>query len=354
MRYESTLRAPRKEAPKNDLATMAAKIMANGHAMKAIRSPETFAVKMKSKDAGKFALALAKHCFARYPTPAHLDAVWYPVAALAKPLNAPVRLDAFDKMAWWMTVAQGGSLHKAHTSAFFTRKESHVFLNPPVAMSFEEALWYAVARSHTDDHGLAFRVAKSRLSERHKPDSPFWKDTARFFVVNKVALNEINDLLDYLAHRYNENKEFNLKGRTLPSLRNQMHQWHRDLQRIRRIGVAKWEGLPIEPWNYEQKGAKPHLDVVWTVKQITESVELQKEGNAMRHCVLSYKNMCVSGRCGIFSVRRRGRMGEERVLTIEVTSGLRIVQVRGFANRIATGEEAAIVNRWAQQRGLQY
>lgn len=347
-RYENTLRRPRTASPTNDLATIAAKL-ANGFAHKIIRHPDDFSIKMKSKDTGKLTLALAKHMFARYPVPHHLEQVW---TGATRVVSYP---KGFDRREWWMTVAQGGSLHKEHTSGFFTRKETHAFLAVPVPMGFLEALWYAVARSYTDSHGLAFRISRCKLTQSDPSlITPFWKDAVRFFVSHNLALSEIDDLIDFFMHRRRENDAFALKGRTLGSLRSQMEEWHRDLARIRRVGGGRWDGLPFEGFAYEQKGPQPHLDVRWAVTQITTGDALAKEGNAMRHCVYSYKPRCLSGMCGIYSVTKRSQKGEERVLTVEVLSSGRIVQVRGFANRAATPEENNIVRRWALHAGLSF
>jgi hypothetical protein len=42
----------------------------------------------------------------------------------------------------------------------------------------------------------------------------------------------------------------------------------------------------------------------------------------------------------------------KRLLTIELNSQLRVMQVRGFANRNPTADESAIVVRWAKANGL--
>jgi len=44
---------------------------------------------------------------------------------------------------------------------------------------------------------------------------------------------------DYLEDCRQRNPDFSLKGRTLASLRRQMHEWHRDLEAIARIEAAR-------------------------------------------------------------------------------------------------------------------
>jgi hypothetical protein len=88
------------------------------------------------------------------------------------------------------------------------------------------------------------------------------------------------------------------------------------------------------------------------VTQIKTGQDLAAEGNAMRHCVYSYKQQCTWGWCSIWSLRTRTGAGFKRVLTMEMTPQNEVIQIRRLANRPASAAELAILRRWAIARGV--
>ena len=67
----------------------------------------------------------------------------------------------------------------------------------------------------------------------------------------------------------------------------------------------------------------------------------------------STKNVCATGASSIWSLSRETPARRcNRSLTIEVTRDGRIVQCRGFANRLPYANEVTMVKRWAQANGL--
>jgi hypothetical protein len=341
-RYDAQLRAPRARTGL-DLDAIARSILA-GLKQRAIRDMRDWVPRIKSKDPGKIALAYARRAYALYPAPPHLERVWLG----GEDLEATEQL---RRKRWYVEVVQGRSLYKTVTRGFLTKRETHVFLNPPVQFGFTEALWHAVARSYTDDFGTVLRVARSKVARQEV--TPFWRDAARFFAVSSAPLDEIDDLCDYFEARRARDAGYSLSGRTLGSLRNQMAEWHRDLMRARRIGGGSWPGAGLPDWCWKDDNhAPPHKQVTWTVKQIKTGNDLAEEGARMRHCVAFYKQRCMRGSCSIWSLRRKTRAKEERVLTLEMNAANDIVQVRGFANRLANPDELRILGRWASENGI--
>ena len=81
--------------------------------------------------------------------------------------------------------------------------------------------------------------------------------------------------------------------------------------------------------------------------------QLFQEGLRMHHCVVTYKDDCVSGECSIWSLTSEYPIGRRnRGVTIELRNDGRIVQCRGFANRLPYANEVAICRRWAEDNGL--
>jgi hypothetical protein len=341
-RYDAVLRAPRADTTPG-IGTIVHAVPA-GFEARVIRDVADWPAKLKTRDAGRIALAVARHAFACYPVPYHLERIWL----------GGERLDAAEivrRKTWYIEVAQGNSLHQTCTKDMLSKKETHRFLNPPVRLSFREALWHALARSYTEEIGLALRIARSKVA--HDAVTPFWRDVARFFCANPVQLAELDDFHDYLEARLADNAGYGLKGRTLGSLRAQMAQWHCDLARIRRLGEGNWPGRDIPDWSHTAKHEEhSHKDVTWSVTQIKTGRELAEEGNRMHHCVYTYRHRCISGASSIWSVKTRTWSGVERVLTLEVNAHDELVQVRGYANRTAHPHEVRILRRWAAANGI--
>lgn len=335
--YDATLRKPRAETRLDTGAI--ARVVVSGLRERMLRDPATWPGRIKSKDPGKVALAIARHAFARYPVPAHLERIWLGLDGLSPK-------EAGRRKLWYVDVAQGGSLYKLHTRDLLSRRETHVFLDPPARLGFEAALWHAVARTYTEDPGVALRIARSRIATKRL--TPFWRDVARFFAVNPAPLNVMDDLCDFLAARHAEQAGFSLKGRTLGSVVALMEAWHRDLARIRRVGEGSWAGSPLPDWEHAIRPADaPHKAVTWSVRQIRTGRDLAEEGNRMRHCVYTYREACMSGRCSIWALRATTWEGERRHLTIELDARRRVVQIRGLANRLAKPVELDVLRRWA-------
>jgi hypothetical protein len=92
---------------------------------------------------------------------------------------------------------------------------------------------------------------------------------------------------------------------------------------------------------------------VWTITEILDSRELFLEGQAMRHCVATYKEDCIRRQVSIWSMQVVTRRGQYRALTIEVDLPKKtICQVRGKCNRLPGASEQEVVELWAAVEGL--
>lgn len=346
-KFDASLSAPR-VVPTFSVEDILAKVMKDFEGF-VIRDPKGFDPNLRTKDKGKIALAAARYLFARYQVADHIEEVWREDF-----INKPrVQGQDLTRKLAYLTVAQGGSLYKDYTASFLSKKETHFFLTAPAGVTWDEAIWYAIARGHNGNHGDSLKISKCKLTA--KAVKPFWKDAVRFFVMYPTTLSEMNDLIDYMAYRLNENSNFTLKGRNLVSLRAQMIDWHHDLARAKRIGGGSWIGLDEPDFTYVVEGSEPSRTVTWTIRQIKTGDALAAEGNAMRHCVASYKYLCTNGRCSIWSVRKSMWGMEERALTVEIDNLQRqIVQVRGYANRAAKDSERHILNQWVRSSELNW
>ena len=125
-----------------------------------------------------------------------------------------------------------------------------------------------------------------------------------------------------------------------------MEDWHRELRKSQAIGGGAWAGSPLPDIDYET-GSEARR-AIWRFRQIKTGNELFREGQRMHHCVAGYKFACVNGSISIWSLTSEFPIGQvNRGVTLEVTKDGRIVQCRGFANRLPYANEVTMVKRWA-------
>lgn len=333
-----------------------------------VRAPAAWRPQMRTREPSRLRLAAARHLFARYPVAEHLERIWIDASGL---VPDEVRL----RKHWYVVVAGGGSLYREGAGELLSRKEVHAFLNPPGRLAFEEAIWQAIARSYASDQGLALRIAHTRIAETPRAELGFWREVARFFCANPTTVEEMNDLLDFLADCRRRDPAYSLKGRTLASLGRQMRDWHRDLEAITRIEAARrraeaararaagffvpasiadgrWPGAAIDDWSWSPSAKDRAKREEYRVVQLRTATDLVAETRTMHHCVASYAAKCIAGRASIWSLRRRAAGVTEQLLTIELDAQNRAIQVRGFANRLARPEERKVLERWAKARGI--
>lgn len=368
--YDAVLRRVCQRArptPDFDLALTEA---ACGFSAAFVRDPESWRPQIKTRDAGRLRLAAARHLFARYPVADHLEQVWLD----ARGLDAA---EVLLRKRWYIAAASGGSVYREGASAWLSRKEVHAFLNPPGRLGFDEAIWFAIARSYAPDVGVALRIARSRIARSPRAELGRWRDVVRFFCTNPATVEEIDDLCDYLGDCFRRTEDYSMKGRTLASLRRQMHVWHEDLQAIARIEAARrraeaaratalglpppsvastggtWKGAAIADWSWNPSSkTRRSTREEFVVVQLKTAADLVAETRAMSHCVASYAAKCIAGHASIWSLRWRAEGQVRRLLTIELDAIGTAVQVRGFANRSANEEERKILERWAKARGI--
>jgi hypothetical protein len=327
----------------------------------ALRPPKNWYRRIKSRCVERRFIDLVRFAFARYPVPAHIEAFWLadidddfiddPLPRVRHPRTRPPGDARPDLIHWYLVVAQGGSLYKEATHPYLSKSETHHFVTAPTLLaSGQRTLWYAVARVCTEESIVAARVSRTKLVE-FSIASTYWKDVARFFARNPTSIDEMNDLIDYLCAAKQQDPAFSLKGRTLATLRRRMEEWHRALAKAETLCGGSWAGRAIPDVDYQ--AGSDHKKAVWRFRQIKTGDDLFREGQRMHHCVASYKARCVSGDVSIWSLSCEYPPGHfNKGVTIEVRRDGRIAQVRGFGNRAAYGNEAAMVQRWAKEHGL--
>lgn len=276
-----------------------------------------------------------RYAFFRFPVPGHLEQAWLDEAATP---GCP------DFRRWSIIVGQGRPLHAECAALLFTRAETHAFLTAPGAVkSAKAALWYAMARSAARTPKPAIRVARSRIIERPLQDM-FWKDVAQFLARHPVSLAEMSEIIDFAAAVRDEDPNFTLRGRSVAALKRRIADW----KTMQGLAPLQWAGSQLPNSTYEA------AETVWRFKQLKSTIRLYEEGKRMSHCVVGYAENCHVGSTTIWSLTRERDGQAQHCLTVEVDPDGTIWQVRGFANRLATLQEAEVLNRWAAEHGLSW
>ena len=323
----------------------------------ALRMPEHWRCRLRSRSPEKRFVELVRFTFAKYPVARHLEDAWVAdTHAFADRVGVPARRndDIFagpDFCRWYIDVAQGRSLYREAAHVFMSKLETHHFLNAPEDLgSSQRAFWYAYARAQTSDFHVAHRVARSKLAG-FPAGIEFWKEVARYFARNPLSVLEMNDLIDFFDAAKAEDDGFSLRGRTLDALRRRMDEWHRTLRRRDIVCGGSWVGHPLPDLTYET-GDEPRR-AIWRFRQIRTGNDLFREGQRMHHCVATYKHRCISADISIWSLTCEFPIGKlHRGVTLELHNNGEIVQCRGFANRLPYANEVSVVKRWAREYGL--
>jgi hypothetical protein len=361
--YETTLRRVHRAArPAPDFERALAEV-GEGIAGPPVREGALWRPQLKTRNAARLRLAAARYLYAHYPVPLHLERIWLDS-------NGLPAAEILLRKRWYVAAARGASLYKAEASAWLSRKEVHAFLNLGGDLSFEEAFCFAIALSYTEEAGIAARIARTKIALAPREEIAFWREVMRFFCDQPATGEEIDDLCDFLSAARRRDAGYSLKGRTLASLRRAMQEWHRDIAAIERIEAmrrramnrpgarqapegGRWDGSPLSDWQWEPSAKEAVVKGErFVLRQLTSAEDLVYESRAMHHCVSSYAAKCIAGQASIWVLRRVTHNRIDRLLTIEVNPQNRVIQVRGFGNRLAQPGERAILERWAKARGL--
>lgn len=373
-----------KEVDIKDTATK----MLTQYLSKAINPLDNFNYKMKSSSLQKHILKNVSHAFIKYPVAPILFNAWDLYEEKPRNLNKRDRLYSHNQVSrrtdipsfneqffsltlyqnglpvryeidfreWFICMSSGGSLFKKHMGHFFTKKETHVFLNLNIpTFSISQALIFSIAKCAGATDSIAHKLARSKI---HTNTSSLFNDVRRkqirYFANHfPECVEELNDLWDFILHHDNHVGELYGSGISLDGLRKRMKDWHYSLNRTNKLGNHSWEGHAIDDAIYNANNAQNQM-TEWSITQILTTKELSAEGNEQHHCVSSYVGKCKNGLSSIWSLKEKRGKVFKRALTIELTNNGTIVQVRGYANRLAKAYERAVVSAWARDNYLYF
>ena len=300
---------------------------------------------------------LLRHLFADYDVPRFMDEAWLSGNRVHQ--------------NWFKLIAAGHNIRTASGLPFvLTKKMAHHFLTAPKHYSIAEALRWGQAHALGGNGHLVEALRGTHLVralDREDTDTQdfwfveddFWISVIRFFIQNPMETQHIGPIIDYIRHQkyigQPAHPNFSMKRRTPEALLREVIAWHQELYRTpeakkeKEMRQCRWKGSGIGAFHFQQ-GSR-----TWAIMELTNKDELHSEGKMMRHCVLTYLKLCMSGKTSIWSMAMKDEGGNslEKTLTIEVELPARwITQVRGKSNRLPTKEEINILKRWAAKEDL--
>ncbi len=286
-------------------------------------------------------LSLVRHLFVKYPVPAFLYKAWLPGG------TNPER-------QWFIEIAAGVSARQlSGLPVVLTKRMAFLFLNAPGWCTPTAALRYAQVVALGGDEWLAWHINRSHLGQNGFRDDAFWSTVIRFLAgVPMLDGAQINVILDYINHRRALEPGFSMKGRTPNALLRQVDEWQAGQNRLRNRGGQLWHTSGIREGVFETAAPAGKW---FRVVELLSGNELQDESQAMSHCVYTYAQSCIRGRCSIFSLRTEDLHtgAQERLATIEVDlHTYRLVQVRARFNAVPPPEHRRVIAEWAAQEGL--
>lgn len=256
-----------------------------------------------------------------------------------------------DKKSRWLAkgLAEGLSLRLLSSCPMpFTKKMAHCFINAPHTYSFKDAVWYALCCGDT-----RLQTVLGNHFHNWKLDIAFIIPVINFFKGPGMTANqdEMPDLLGYLQHKWDEEKQLNIKGWTMASLRRRVQEWYDEIARRNPLhyrAEIKWKASDYQPYEAVSD------DGTYRILELTSAQQLTREGAEMRHCVGTYVHKCLNSQTSIWSLRVFQGEHSRSLVTIEIDKYGTIVQARSKRNASPRPAHKRIIRKWVEKEGLKY
>ncbi|MDB5334537.1 MAG: hypothetical protein JWN70_156 [Planctomycetaceae bacterium] len=328
------------------------------HAQDWIRPPTAW--KPNTHNVDRQFQSLARHLFARWPVPTFMDSVWF----------QGISSDALEKQTWFVHLGLGENIRTLPLPIPYTKRMAHHFMQAPAESTVEEALRWGQIRALGGSARLVKSVTGTRLRTCYK-ENEFWTTVIQFLIANPMLdLAHVGPLIDYLHNeKFTPQEVFvppgrverrpppqpnlTMKGRSPETLLRNVEAWHRNLSKVNQT-AAEWVTSGICGFRFVEGDEAGGNAKIWTATELLSSSALIAEGRKMKHCVATYARSCAQGLCSIWALETESIAGRSKVLTLEVLNQTRVlVQARGKCNVMPTQKERGILQRWADQAGLQ-
>lgn len=269
---------------------------------------------------------------------------------------------------WYVHLGRGHNLRTAKSPVPITKKMAHYFLQAPEDYTPEQAIRFAQLKTLGADRALIDAVVATPLGRSFENET-FWFSVMRF-LSNAPMLDprQVGPIYDYIHHQKFQPNEvevapgdwrtepppqpgFSMTGRDITTLLRHVEEWHIALGKQKSLPTTAYERSSYQGFSAQVKQGEK--TIYWMIRQLMNGQALQRESEAMRHCVASYHYSCSKGLCTIWSLSRsEDGKNYQRSQTIEIDSSGVIIQCRGLANSDPSAEEWKIVTNWARQENI--
>jgi len=325
-----------------------------GQAKHWLKSPKGWMPKTDSNTGDSLKQDLVDYLFVRYEVPQFMYKAWQDI----DPLH----------IGWFIHLAQGQNIKTAPgMHAHLTKKMAHEFLQAPADYVIEDALMYGQVMAMGGNKTLTKKLSALPLNHLFQ-DQEMWLKLLQLFINNPELeeYDQIDRIVSYLNNRrviggqidaYGQlgpqtTRKIDLQGKTAKSLMREVQDWENSHQYGFNAGqLVTWTPAKVRNFLYRANKAD-QKSPIYRIMQLTNSFAIQREGEAMRHCVGSYVNRCESGDTSIWSLTATTSSGVKSLLTIQVNKADTIVQVRGKANSMPGVDDSKIVRWWAKRERL--
>lgn len=313
------------------------------------RRPEDWVPLRKGRPERRFG-ALLRWLFVQYNVPRRFDE---PFLRNLDDSGPPHPGD--PRQAWLIEVGNGARLRTCANLPFaLTSRMAREIIDAPDTLGLYPAFRWGQVLGLGGREAVAERVARSPLGRpMHEEAEAFWTIALGHIArAPFLAPTEIDNLIDYL--RFMRFGERGQRDQLRFEARADGFEWgRRQLRTVVTMAQAWQQRDRLHRGRPERKWEARNLDLEVAegrFVELTSTVALVREGNALEHCVGSYDGLCASGRAAILSFlpTHPSRMGR---VTVHVDlADRRVAEVRGRKNRRPSADEWHALQTWAKRR----
>lgn len=284
---------------------------------------------------------------------------------------------AFSSSGFYF-LAIGGSIRKAPNQHPFTRRMAREFVELPYDLNLGERAdlyIYLYVKSLGGGENLSVLLMEFINHPDHKihlqEELDKWNPVIQKLASEEFEILEIEvarEFIGYLYHCLRDQPNFTVQRRSIQDLKLESDHYydrilHRNRVRQRREEarrrmvesqqkILSWGPHRLIKPRTINSNKKMSVAHKFQIIELKNEVELQTEGRMLKHCVGSYSHRCKNGNCSIWSFRRMIDGSFRRMVTIEISSNKRIIQMRGRMNCTPSSEDKKAILDWAARENI--
>jgi hypothetical protein len=258
--------------------------------------------------------------------------------------------------AFYGRLGQGENIRRLVPMVSLTRRAAHLFGEAPSELgSVFAALRWAQVRALGGGERIAREMAGTLLGRRTFPEATerFALQLMRWRVQHpELDRRRWPEVVLWALARAEERPSFAMGGRSMSKVVAAAQRWQMMMSEAGGAELRRYERSGVETRRYPRE-VRGGGEESWRFVEVTDSLELYREGDVMRHCVFTYADEVEEKRSAIFSLVREQAGWMKRALTVEVDLEKQaVIEARGRHNRDPTAEELCVLEAWTRDTGL--